>query len=87
MKSLSMIILFFLFLFFFSFLICQSIHPTSHPVSPKTYKRNTSDSHVIPHKLCANVLMSNPIKQVNSQLSKVSDQTLKLYHHIMCSKF
>ena len=36
----------------------------------KTY---TSKPHVIPHKSCANVLVLEQIKHVNSQMPKVSD--------------
>jgi hypothetical protein len=34
----------------------------------------TSYSHVTPHKLCANMLVLEQIKHVNSQLSKVSNK-------------
>jgi hypothetical protein len=51
---------FFFFFFHFSFLslyiyiyICQGIHPTSHPTSPKTLKNTQSGSFIIPHKLYA----------------------------------
>ena len=40
----------------------------------KTY---TLKPHVIPHQSCANVLVLEQIKHVNSQLSKVSDKTQK----------
>ena len=43
--------------------------------------------HVIPHKSCANVLVLEQIRHVNSQLSKISNNTQKFYHQIMCSKF
>jgi hypothetical protein len=37
----------------------------------------TSDSHVIPHNICANVLVLEQIKHMNSQMPKISNQTLK----------
>jgi hypothetical protein len=50
---------FFFFFFSFSFLlyICQGIHPTSHPASPKTLKNIKLGSYIKPHKLYANVLV------------------------------
>ena len=48
---------------------------------------DTLRPHIIPHKSCANVLVLEHIKHVNSQLSKVSNKTQKFYHQIMCSKF
>ena len=47
-----------------------------------------SKSHVIPHHSCANVLVLEQIKHVNSQLSKVSNKTSKIlssYHVLKIS--
>ena len=46
----------------------------------------TSKPHVIPHNSCANVLVLEQIKHVNSQIPKVSNK-LNIQHQIMCSKF
>jgi hypothetical protein len=40
----------------------------------------TSNSQVTPHKLCANVLVPDYIKHVNSQMSKVVTKILSLDH-------
>jgi len=47
---------FFLFIYLLLY-ICQGIHPTSDPASPKTLKNTQSGSYIIPHKLYANVLV------------------------------
>jgi hypothetical protein len=84
MKSLSMII----FLNLFFFIVIMPMYPTNKSsIVTQHIKTYTLKSHVIPHQSCANVLVLEQIKHVNSQLSKVSNKTQKFYHQIMCSKF
>jgi hypothetical protein len=43
--------------YYYYYYICQGIHPTSLPASPKTLKNIQSGSYIIPHKLYFNVLV------------------------------
>ena len=50
-------------------------YPTNKPSSfTKNIETYTSGCHVIPHKICANVLVSNQVKHVNSETPRVSNQ-------------
>jgi hypothetical protein len=51
------------------------MHPTDKsPSVTQNIETYTLNPHVIPHKSCANVLVSEQIKHVNSQLPKVSNK-------------
>jgi hypothetical protein len=54
------------------------MYPTNKSSSvTQNMKTYTLKPHVIPHQSCANVLVLEHIKHVNSQLSKVSNKTQK----------
>jgi transposase-like protein len=66
---------FLLLLFFFSFM---PMSPTNKsPSVTQNIETYTLDLHVIPHQSCANVLVSEQIKHVNSQLPKASNKLKK----------
>jgi hypothetical protein len=54
---------------------------------PRHWKHTQLGSHVIPHKLCANLLVVNQIETNDSQLPKVSNKTQNHSHMTMCSTF
>jgi hypothetical protein len=92
MKSLSMV----KFLLFFLFM---PMYPTNKsPSVTQNIETYTLNLYVIPHQSCANVLVSEQIKHVNSQLPKASNklkksnirscvQTLKLIDEIKSQIF
>jgi hypothetical protein len=51
--------------------------PNKSPSVTQNIETYTLNLHVIPHQSCANVLVSEQIKHVNSQLPKASNQLKK----------
>jgi hypothetical protein len=74
MKSLSMVKFLFLFLFYFIFLTMPMYPMNKSPSVTQDIETYTLNLHVIPHQSCANVLVSEQIKHVTSQLPKVSNK-------------
>jgi hypothetical protein len=68
MKSLSMVN----FFFFFSFMPMYPLNKS--PNVTQNIETYTLNLHVIPHQSCANVLVSEQIKLVKSQLPKASNK-------------
>ena len=61
--------------FFFYFFYNMPMYPTNKSSSvTQNIEAYTLKSHVIPHKSCANVLVLEQVKHVNSQLPKVSNK-------------
>jgi hypothetical protein len=70
MKSLSMVNF-----FFFFYILFMPMYPTNKSSSvTQDIETYTLNLHVIPHQSCANVLVSEQIKHVNSQSPKASNQ-------------
>ena len=70
-ESLSMIIIF----FFIIIIIIMPKYPTNKSFNfTQDIETYTLKPHVIPYHSCANVLVSEQIKHVNSQLPKVSNK-------------
>jgi hypothetical protein len=86
MKSLSMVKFLFFYYYYFLFM---PMYPTNKSLSvTQNIETYTLNPHVIPHQSCANVLVSEYIKHVNSQLPRASNKLKKkIQHQIMCSKF